>query len=124
MLGKKQVFEVKLALIIETYLSNKFNHKMAFKTSGGACIVLVEKNSEKKTEKNLVDDLAFKKLILESNNNEVSLSSCIYCYSNQQGSHINKSILVGVSRSSRNMIPRCRIYMSTKLVLLDKYLHT
>ena len=82
---------------------------MAFRTSGGACIVLVEKNSEKKTEKNLVDDLAFKKLILESNNNEVSLSSCIYCYSNQQGSHINKSILVGVSRSSRNMMPQCRI---------------
>ena len=48
---------------------------MAFRTSGGACIVLVEKNSEKETEKNLVDDLAFKKLILESNNNEVSLSS-------------------------------------------------
>jgi hypothetical protein len=50
---------------------------MAFRTSGGACIVIVEKNSEKKTEKNLVDDLAFKKLILE-NNNEVSLSSCTY----------------------------------------------
>ena len=78
MLGKKQVFEVKLALIIETYLSNKFNHKMAFKTSGGACIVLAEKNSEKKTEKNLVDDLAFKKLILESNNNEVSLSLLVF----------------------------------------------
>ena len=51
---------------------------MAFRTSGGACIVLVEKNSEKKTEKNLVDDLAFKKLILENNNNEVSLSLFLY----------------------------------------------
>ena len=51
---------------------------MAFRTSGGACIVLVEKKSEKKTEKNLVDDLAFKKLILESNNNEVSLSLLVF----------------------------------------------
>ena len=85
---------------------------MAFRTSGGACIVLVEKNSEKKMEKNLVDDLAFKKLILENNNNEVSPSLLVFtAIQNQQGSHINKSILVGVSRSSRNMMPQCRILL-------------
>ena len=60
---------------------------MAFKTSGGACIVLVEKNSEKKTEKNLVDDLAFKKLILENNNNEVSLSSYLLLFKPAGVSH-------------------------------------
>ena len=50
---------------------------MAFKTSGGACIIVSDGNSEKKSEKNIFeDDLAFKKLILENNdNNEVSLST-------------------------------------------------
>ena len=53
---------------------------MVFRTSGGACIVIAEKgNSEKKAEKNLFDDLAFKKLILENNdNNEVSLSTLVF----------------------------------------------
>ena len=49
---------------------------MSFRTSGGACVVLVDKSGEKKSEKNIVEDLAFKKLILE--NNEVSVSSLLY----------------------------------------------
>ena len=46
-----------------------------FKTSGGACVIIVDKNCEKN---NLSDDLTFKKFILENNhdddknNNEVS----------------------------------------------------
>ena len=76
---------------------------MVFKTSGGACIIVSDGNSEKKSEKNIFeDDLAFKKLILESNdNNEVSLSTVFQ--KKLQGATINKSISVGVSRSSWNI---------------------
>ena len=73
---------------------------MVLKTSGGACIIVSDGNSEKKSEKNIFeDDLAFKKLILE--NNEVSLSTVFQ--KKLQGATINKSISVGVSRSSWNI---------------------
>ena len=73
---------------------------MVLKTSGGACIIVSDGNSEKKSEKNIFeDDLAFKKLILE--NNEVSLSTVLQ--KKLQGATINKSISVGVSRSSWNI---------------------
>ena len=75
---------------------------MVLKTSGGACIIVSDGNSEKKSEKNIFeDDLAFKKLILE--NNEVSSYLVQYFKKKLQGATINKSIFVGVSRSFWNI---------------------